>query len=142
MEVFTLALVMFIVVLSTTWGIGRPEDKQNQKVTMTLNKPGLIRCVDLIMGYSHIPRNQRNFDAVQSQIILSRKEYRNTLGKVSLTEFENRATVRTEATRVTVNFTDPVIQAIIQLVYENRKLNYHQRELLRTNGIPVNSQCF
>ena len=105
---------------------------------MTLNKPGLIRCVDLIMGYSHIPRNQRNFDAVQSQIILSRKEYRNTLGKVSLTEFENRATVRTEATRVTVNFTDPVIQAIIQLVYENRRINDGQRDLLRRNNIIVN----
>ena len=105
---------------------------------MALNKSGLIRCVDLIMEYSNIPKNQRNFDAVQSQITLSRKEYRNALGKQRLTEFENRATVRTESKRVTVNFTDPVIEAIIQLVYENRKINSGQVDLLRKNGISVN----
>ena len=105
---------------------------------MALNKSGLIRCVDLIMEYSGIPKNQRNFNAVQSQITLSRKEYRNTLGKKQLTEFENRATVRTEAKRVTVNFTDPVVEAIIQLMYENRKINQQQVALLRKNGISLN----
>ena len=104
---------------------------------MALNKSGLIRCVDLIMEYSNIPRNQRNFNAVQSQITLSRQEYRNTLSKVTLSEFENRATVRTEAKRVTVNFADPVIQAIIQLVYENRRINQQQQTLLRQNGVSV-----
>jgi len=104
---------------------------------MALNKSGLIRCVDLILEYSKIPKNQRNFDAVQSQITLSRKEYVNQLSKLTLTEFENRATVRTEAKRVTVNFADPVIQAIIQLVYENRRINQQQRTLLRENGLSV-----
>ena len=105
---------------------------------MALNKSGLIRCVDLIMEYSGVPKNQRNFNAVQSQVTLSRKEYRNALSKTQLTEFENRATVRTEAKRVTVNFADPVIEAIIQLVYENRKINQQQMALLSKNGIPVN----
>ena len=104
---------------------------------MTLNKSGLIRCVDLIMEYSKIPKNQRNFDAVQNQVTLSRKEYRNALGKKQLTEFENRATVRTESKRVTVNFTDPVIEAIIQLVYENRRITPQQTALLRNNNIRV-----
>lgn len=104
---------------------------------MSLNRAGLIRCVNAIMEYSKIPKNQRNFDAVQSQIILSRKEYRNTLGKVSLTEFENRATVRTEPKRVVVNFADPVIQVIIQLLYENRKLSFQQTKLLVDNGVSL-----
>ena len=105
---------------------------------MALNKSGLIRCVDLILQYSNIPKNQRNFDAVQSQITLSRKEYRNSLSKGQITNFENRATVRTEAKRVTVNFTDPVVEAIIQLVYENRRITPQQIALLRKNGVPVN----
>jgi len=102
-----------------------------------LNKSGLIRCVDLILEYSNIPKTQRNFNAVQSQITLSRQEYRTSLSKQQLTEFENRSTVRTESKRVTVNFTDPVIEAIIQLVYENRRITPQQIALLRQNGVPV-----